>query len=134
MESIFTYLTEKYEQRDPTKKRVAMGEPHNAHYHRPTSSETQHLMSRSRGEGEESVEQPAGQTANQNVANEVSQSTEKTGEGDGKVIEDETKKSDSDVKSDNENQTTEDQVPNAEEEKSDQSKETKDEVMGKSEL
>ena len=70
MQSIFTWLKEKYDQRDPAKKRVSMGEPQNAHYHRPTSSEAQHLVSRTRGVGEESPERPDKQPANQNPSTE----------------------------------------------------------------
>ena len=53
-----------------------MGEPQNAHYHRPTSSEAQHLVSRTRGVGEESPERQAKQPANENSV------TPSTGEGD----------------------------------------------------
>ena len=54
-----------------------MGEPQNAHYHRPTSSEAQHLVSRTRGVGEESPERQAKQpAANENPV------TPSTGEGD----------------------------------------------------
>ena len=46
-----------------------MGEPQNAHYHRPTSSEAQHLVSRTRGVGEESPERQAKQPANEKPGN-----------------------------------------------------------------
>ena len=153
MQSIFTYFTEKYDQRDPAKKRVSMGEPQNAHYHRPSSSESQHLMSRSRGEGEESTKQPASQTANQNTAGgegaqskeepasqtanqeaakETSQSTEavtkEEGQGDSIKIQ----KSDStEIKSDIDKEKTEEQDPclkETSETKEEVTNETKEEV------
>ena len=95
MQSIFTYFIEKLEQRNPSTKRVSMGEPQNAHYHRPTSSEAQHLMSRSRGEGEESVEQPK-------VTNQIPEKAKEG--GDSKSFKENT----SDVKSDTDKQTDKD--------------------------